>query len=177
MSSLETHIEAILFYVAEPITVGELAQLLDCTLADIEVALVSLSTALADRGVRLVRVGEIVELRTAGESASFVEKLCEDELSRELSRASLETLAVVLYEGPVTRSEIDYIRGVLSQSSIRVLTSRGLIEKIVEHAGKRGTFYRITTEALAHLGVGAVEELPGYEHIRAEIALGRSSGE
>ena len=180
---LETHIEALLFYVAEPIAVGELARLLDRPTTDVETALTALDARLADRGIRLMRFGENVELRTAGESAPFIEKLREDELSRELSRASLETLAVVLYEGPVTRSEIDHTRGVQSQSSIRALSSRGLIEKITEHNGKRGSFYRATTETLGHLGIRDIKELPAYadtlsqlkQHTRATEPLARAS--
>ncbi|MDP3735198.1 MAG: SMC-Scp complex subunit ScpB [bacterium] len=169
MPFLETHIEAILFYVTEPMSVGELACLFACTTAEIEIALTALDAALAERGVRLVRIGESVELRAAREAAPLIEKLRQDELSRELSRASLETLAVVLYQGPVTRSEIEYIRGVQSQSSIRLLAGRGLIQKISEYGSKRGTFYRATTEALAHVGLSRVEELPDYEKTQAVL--------
>ncbi len=175
MLSLEMRIEALLFYAAEPMTVAELARLLETSVADIETAIAALDAALRERGVRLVRMGESVELRTAGESAPFIEKLRQDELSRELSRASLETLAFVLYQGPVTRTEIEYIRGVQSQSSIRVLGNRGLIEKITEHDGKRGIFYRATTEALAHLGVSRVEELAGYEEVRDALCKQRQA--
>jgi segregation and condensation protein B len=167
--SIESSAEALLFYTAEPVAVPDLARLLGVGKEETLEALKRLQTALEGRGIQLVRIGECVELRTAPAAASLIEKLREDELSHELSRASLETLAFVLYEGPATRSEVEYARGVQSQSTLRALASRGLIEKTTERKGAGGVFYRATTAALAHFGLTSPEELPDYGEVRGEI--------
>jgi segregation and condensation protein B len=83
--------------------------------------------------------------------------------------AGLETLSIVLYLGPVSRSEIDYIRGVNSNFILRNLLMRGLVERIEHETDKRSLKYRPTFELLSFLGIGSVEELPEYETTRAEI--------
>ena len=94
----------------------------------------------------------------------------EKELSREIGEAGLEVLAIVLYRGPSTRSQIDYIRGVNTSSTVRTLLARGLIERASNPNDSREYLYRPTTELLAHLGVSGVTDLPDCATISSELA-------
>ena len=86
-----------------------------------------------------------------------------------MGKAGLETLSIILYQGPITRSEIDYIRGVNSNFILRNLLVRGLIEKIVSPKDTRSFMYRPTFELLQHIGVSKIENVPDYQKIRTEI--------
>ena len=166
--SLDAQIEAILFFHAEPIEISELARLLGISETELTVAFETLETRLKNGGTRVVRDEKNISLATASEAAPLIKKFRTEELSRDLSKAALETLSIVLYRAPVSRMEIDHIRGVNSQTILRTLAIRGLIER-VEDASGRSTQYRPTLDLLAHLGVARIEELPEYAAFREEI--------
>lgn len=159
---LEQKIEAILFFKNEPVSHKELAKLLDTNLDEVKKALGELQNFYTDRGIVLVDDGESVVFGTHKEASSFIEQLQKEELSRELGRAGLETLSIILYKGPVSRREVDYIRGVNSGFIIRNLLIRGLVERTEGEAGERSFSYKPTLELLRHLGVKNREELPEY---------------
>ncbi len=131
-------------------------------------AVAVLHESLAQTGLSVIETEEDLELRTAPEAADIVKKFRESELSKDLGKAGLETLAAIAYRAGSTRGEIDWIRGVNSSASLRTLLIRGLIEGKEDPADKRRIRYSITTEALAHLGVSRVEELPRYEELSKE---------
>ncbi len=164
-------IEAILFAAGEPLEKNRLASLLQVKLEDLAVALKALTNQLEGRGLSLVETDDAVELRTNAAASEIVKKLRESELSRDLGRASLETLAVIAYQGGATRSEVDWVRGVNSSASMRTLLLRGLIDGSEDPADKRRVRYRLTTDALATLGVTSATGLPRYE----ELARGATS--
>ncbi|MGE5540933.1 MAG: SMC-Scp complex subunit ScpB [Bacillota bacterium] len=163
-------LEAVLFASGEPIAKKRLATLLSLSPADLDGAAATLREALQDRGLVLIETEDELELRTAAEAAETVKALRESELSRDLGKASLETLAVILYRGSATRGEIDWVRGVNSAAAVRSLTLRGLIERTEDAADKRRARYKPTVDALAHLGVGRKEDLPRYEEFTKTIA-------
>jgi segregation and condensation protein B len=167
--TLEARLEAILFWRAEPVAVGALAQWVKEPLPAVEAALESLAKNLTGRGVQLVRSGGVVALATHPAAAPIVEELQRGELAGDLGAAALETLATVVYRSPVTRSEIDYVRGVNSSYILRQLTARGLIER-AEAAGTRGYAYQPTIELLQQLGLKDWSELPDYETARTRLA-------
>lgn len=169
MSSLSAKLEAILFWKGEPEKVTRLAESVGEPPAAVREALGELETALEGRGLRLLCTDDEVALTTAPEAAEFIEAMRRDELSRDLGKAGAETLAVVLYKGPTTRAEIEYIRGVNCASILRSLMIRGLIEKIPSPEREKSFLYRASVELLTSLGVTKVEELPEYERARAEI--------
>ena len=115
----------------------------------------------------LVETATEVVLRTAPEASALVKKLRESELTRDLGKASMETLAVIAYQAGTTRGEIDWVRGVNSSTSIRTLLMRGLIEGREDERDKRRIRYALTTEALAHLGLSRIENLPRYAELSA----------
>jgi segregation and condensation protein B len=103
-----------------------------------------------------------VELVTAPELDALIESLRRDEMKRDIGKAGAETLAIILYKGPITRAEIDRIRGVNSAFIVRNLLVRGLIAR--EQAGK-GNVFSVTPTLLAHLGITSKAELPEYAKI------------
>jgi len=167
--NLEKKIESILFWKAEPIKVSELAQILQLKDREINEALKTLQERLSDRGLSLIINDNKVALVTCPEASDIIEKLHKEELTKDLSKATLETLTIVLYRGPMRRSEIDYIRGVNSQFTLRALLVRGLIEKKIDEKDERAYIYSTTIDTLAHLGVSNVEELPDYESVNTDI--------
>ncbi len=160
-------LEALLFASGEPLEKKQLAKFLGIKDNELAVALDVLSASLKGHGVVVVETREEVELRTAPEAAVVVKKLRESELSRDLGKASMETLAVITYQEGATRGEIDWVRGVNSSASLRTLLMRGLIEGREDERDKRRVRYSITTEALAHLGLTRAVDLPRAAELRA----------
>lgn len=171
----EAMIEALLFWRAEPISFTELGQALSLDEGSLRTALDTLAGSLMDRGLRLLELNGEVSLVTAPEASELIERMTRDELSKDLGKASLETLSVVLYQGPVGKAEIDYIRGVNSHHSLRSLMVRGLIERVSHPHDQRSFLYRATSDLLAHLGITHLEELPEYAQLRSEIATLRTA--
>lgn len=158
---ISQQIEALLFFKGEPVTAAFLSKTLGITEDEARTGLDTLEQSLSGRGIILMRNGEEYMLGTAPQMGVTLEKLLKDEISKELGKAGLETLAIVLYRGPVLRSEINYLRGVNSNYILRALLIRGLIEKVEQ--GGRSTAYRPTFELLSYMGVSKVEDLPGYD--------------
>lgn len=166
--NLENQIEAVLFFKNEPVTKKELAKIFGIKLPEVEKALRSLEESLVGRGVVLVSNNDEVVLGTHPELASLIESVQKEEYSRSLGKAGLETLAIVLYKGPVSRKEIDYIRGVNSGYILRTLLVRGLIER-VELEGARGPAYQATLKLLEHLGLRNIKDLPEFESVTSSL--------
>ncbi len=163
------HIEAILFYKAAPVGVSELARILGVSEDEIANGLNELEANLATRGVRLLRKGDEVLLGTAPDASAQIEALIKDELAKDLGKAGLETLSIVLYRGPISRADIDYIRGVNSTFVLRNLLIRGLVERVAHPTDQRAYLYQATFELLGYLGVTRIEELPEYTEVNSEI--------
>lgn len=169
-------IEALLFASGEPIEKKRLGEMLGLTEKEFVTALGALSNSLEDRGVTLIETATEIELRTSAEASDIVKKFRENEFSRDLGSASLETLAVIAYREGATRSEIDWVRGVNSSTSLRTLLLRGLIEGREDERDKRRVRYSLTTDALAHLGVSRADELPRAAELRtAAVAVAEES--
>lgn len=163
--NLQNKIEAILFFKGEPVSIKKLADILKVQREEIEVAINELRNDLnnAGRGIVLQEKDGEITLGTAPEYADLIEHLQKEELNKDLSKASLETLSIVLYKNGVSRSEIDYIRGVNSTFTLRILSVRGLVEKIADPKDARRFIYRPSFELLSYLGITKVEDLPDYE--------------
>ena len=163
---LKSKIEALLFFKGEPLSVKKIADILKENIEDVNLAISNLKIDKETSGLCLVTNGEDVTLGTNPKMNVFLEDMRKEELSRDLSKASLETLSIILYkEGSknVTRSEIDYIRGVNSSFILRNLLVRGLIEKTVDKNDARRYVYRPTLDTLQFMGITEIKELPDYE--------------
>lgn len=166
---LNAKLEAILFYKGEPVSRKRLCDMLGCDEAGLAEAATALRSSLGGRGIELVESEEGYVLGTASALAPLIETVRREELSRDLGKAGLETLAIVLYKGPISRREIDYIRGVNSAFIVRNLMVRGLVERIEGGGKERGYLYGPTTELLMHMGISRREDLPEYDAVRREI--------
>ena len=168
--NLPQKIEAVLFWKAEPISMKKLASLLGTDLTSVKAGLSDLEASLQGRGLALVQTDDEVMMGTAKELAPLIEQLTKDELARDLGKAGLETLSIVLYQGPISRADIDHIRGVNSQFILRALLIRGLVERIDNPGDARSFLYKATLDTLAHLGLGKIADLPEYDQVRNDIA-------
>ena len=166
---LEQKIEAMLFFKGEPISRKKIAEFLGAGQVEVNEALEKLKENLKGRGIVLLEKENEITLGTAPELSSLMEKLQKEELNKELSKASLETLSIILYNNGVNRSEIDYIRGVNSSFILRALCVRGLVEKSVDPKDSRRFIYRPTFELFSFMGVKSAEELPDYKQVNSSI--------
>jgi len=158
---LASLVESLLFVAGEPVTLEQLARALEVEKAQIEEALSRLASIYDGRGLRLQRQEEQVQLVTAPEAAPYIERFLGLELSAKLSTAALETLAIIAYRQPVTRAQIEAVRGVNCDSVLRTLLHHGLIEPVgrLEQVG-RPILYGTTFEFLRCFGLGDLSELP-----------------
>ncbi|MFA4890332.1 MAG: SMC-Scp complex subunit ScpB [Candidatus Paceibacterota bacterium] len=169
MDNLDNHIEALLFLKGEPMTAKQLAKILGTSEKDVKDAIDFLSQKLSDRGIRLIKKDDSFVLTTSPDSSNFAKVLIEEEFNNELSKASLEVLSIIAYKGPVSRSEVDYIRGVNSAFTVRNLMVRGLAERIVNPKDSRSFLYRPSFQLLQHLGISGIKELPEFDNLNQKI--------
>ena len=163
MPNIEKNIESILLFKNEPVSFLELSKALEVSLEEIEKAIHSLQEFYKNRGLVVITHNNKVSFGTNKESSDLIERMQKEELSRDLGKAGLETLSIILYKGPVSRREIDYIRGVNSGFIVRNLLIRGLIEKSESESGERSFSYSPTLMLLRHLGVNKREEIPEFD--------------
>lgn len=159
--SLRSQIESLLFVANEPVLLDQLASVLEVTPEQLEEALKVLSYEYAHRGIRLQRQGQRIQMVTAPEAADPIRRFLGLELSGKLSPAALETLAIVAYRQPVTRAEVEAVRGVNSDSVLRTLINRGLVEEQgrLEQVG-RPIVFGTTFDFLQQFGLSSLDQLP-----------------
>lgn len=159
--SLSVKLEALLFVAGEPVTTAQLATALDVAPSVIERGLNELDASLSARGLRLQRHAGRVQLTTAPQLAELIERFLGLEATTHLSRAALETLAMIAYQQPVTRPQIDSIRGVNSDSMLKSLLHKNLILESGRTDGPgRPILYSTTPEFLQHFGLSSILEMP-----------------
>lgn len=152
---------ALLFVAEGPVSPAQLAQALEVTPAEIEPALAAVDSWLHAGGLALQRQGGWVQIVTAPDMAPQVERFLGLDLSSRLSAAALEVLAIIAYRQPVTRAQIEAVRGVNCDGVLRTLVTKGLIGEIgrLEQPG-RPILYGTTFEFLQHFGLQRVQDLP-----------------
>jgi segregation and condensation protein B len=167
--SLQAQLESLLFVATEPLFIERLADLLEVELEELEQALVILRHEYVDRGMRIQHKGRRVQMVSAPEASDIVRRLLGLELTGKLSPAALETLAIVAYRQPITRAEIEAVRGVNSDSVLRTLINRGLIEELgrLDQAG-RPIIFGTTFDFLQQFGITSLEHLPPLEELTAQ---------
>ncbi len=156
-------IEAILFVAGEPVNVKEIQRALEVTEDETRQAIDALDSDYSyhRRGITLKRFGQHIQLSTRAEYAPYVERLLQPIQKQSLSQSALETLAVVAYKQPVTRLDIEAVRGVKCDYSVQSLVNKGLIEEVGrKEALGRPILYGTTDKFLAHFGLSSLEELP-----------------
>ena len=159
--SLPALLEGLLFVAAEPVAPAQLAAALDLNVTAVEKGLEELEAQLQTRGLRLQRHSGRLQLTTAAEMAESVERFLGLDATSRLSRAALETLAIIAYQQPVTRPGVDAVRGVNSDGVIKSLLSKGLLQEVGRSDGPgRPILYGTTPEFLQHFGLNGLSELP-----------------
>ena len=166
---LPKKIETILFFRGEPISKKNLAKLTGASDLEVNAAVEELKNAMRDRGVILIDGGEEVMLGTSPDLSELIESISKEDTEKDLTKAALETLSIILYRAPVSRSEIDFIRGVNSTFILRNLLVRGLIKRKLDVGDKRSYVYEPSLHLLAHLGVPSVNEIPQYQEVADKI--------
>lgn len=161
---LASLIESLLFVADRPVTVESLAAALEVSIEEVESALAELPARYEGRGIRLQRQGGRVQLASAPEAGPYVERFLGLEAFTRLSGAALETLSIVAYRQPVTRAQIEAIRGVNSDGVLRSLVRRGLLEESgrAETAG-RPILYGTTFDFMQQFGLQSTHDLPEWQ--------------
>ena len=173
-TNLKYALEAMLFASGEPLSINAMAQTLEITPSETKKLLNELKDEYdyAQRGIRLMRMDNKYQMLSRNEYFDYIKKILHIAPASFLSQAALETLSIVAYKQPVTRSDIEYIRGVQSSSSLDLLVDRGLVRA----SGKldlpgRPSGYETTEEFLKMLNISSLNELPSYEEFRNGIQL------
>lgn len=161
LEHLSRILESLLFVADEPLSLGELSELTETEPEAIEKAMAMLQETLRGRGLMAIRSGDSFQLDTIPESTPFVERYLGDGHHNSLSAAALETLAIIAYRQPITRAQIDAIRGVDSAGVTRTLLARSLIRPLgrLQQAG-RPMVLGTTFEFLEYFGLESLDELP-----------------
>lgn len=158
-------IEALLFVASGPATISQISEALSIPVKEVESALGELQkTYEQNRGISIQNHGGRVQLTTSAEYAEDIERFLGIESTSRLSRAGIETMAIIAYKQPITRPGIDAIRGVSSDGVIKSLLSKGLIQEVGRAEGPgRPILFSTTTEFLQHFGLNSLEQLPPYD--------------
>ena len=161
---LKSLVESLLFVAEGPVAIAALARALEVEPEKVDEALAELKSDYAERGVRVQRARDKVQLVSAPDAATVIQKFLGIDGSGHLSAAALETLAIIAYRQPITRPAIESVRGVNCDGVIHSLLTRGLIQEVgrMETAG-RPILYATTFDFLQHFGLRDVEDLPPLE--------------
>ncbi|NJN15836.1 MAG: SMC-Scp complex subunit ScpB [Oscillochloris sp.] len=157
-------LESLLFVAGEPVTIAQLARALELPGDAVEAALSALTEACRTRGVRVQRHGDSVQLVSAPEAARVIGRFLGVQAGGRLSTAALEVLAIIAYRQPITRAQIDAVRGVDSSGTIRALLARDMIAEAgrLESVG-RPILYATTAQFLQQFGLTNLTDLPEIE--------------
>ena len=163
---LPSLLEALLFVADQPASLSDLARALGVSPAEAETGLAALAEALRGRGLRLQRQGQQFQLVTAPEASSYVERFLGAARDQRLSRAALETLAIIAYRQPISRAAIEAVRGVSCERAIATLKLRGLVEEVGRADGPgRPALLGTTLRFLEYFGLERPEDLPPLEEL------------
>lgn len=175
--SLESTLEALLFIAPGPVTPDQLAEVVEIPVNQVVATLTSMVEKYEnERGLRLQFHGGRVQLTSAPEIAPLAEKFLGLDVTARLSRAALEALSIVAYRQPVTRPEIDSVRGVNSDGVLRSLLNKGLVQEVGRaEAPGRPILFGTTTEFLQHFGIDSLQKLPPLEPVEP-VETGDGSG-
>lgn len=166
IEKLKSIIESILFISGEPVKISRLQKISSAAKPEVENAIMLLQGEYADgRGMVILKKEDEVQMATTPENSEIVSDLVKSEIQENLSQAALEVLSIVAYRGPITRTDIEAIRGVNCTFTLRSLLMRGLLERAGNPKDNRGYLYKISFEFLKRLGVSSAESLPDWENL------------
>ena len=168
---LKSILESLLFISGKPQSAKELAKFLEQPQGEVEACLSELVAEKREGGIVILESNGEYQMSTNPENSAQVKNFLNAELREKLTDATVEVLGIIAYRQPISKAEIEAIRGVNSQYSVRHLLMRGLIEKVSNPNDARSVYYQTTTEFLQHLGLGSVKDLPAFEELVAQVKL------
>ncbi len=174
---IKSIIESILFVSGEPIKIKKIALIANLKVEEVKNGIESLKQDLisANRGIRIIEKDGEVQLATNSKNAEYINDFLKNEMEQGLTRSSLETLSIVAYRGPLTRIEVEQVRGVNCTFALRYLLLRGLIERIENPNDARSWHYKISFDFLKKLNFARIEDLPRYEELKKEAEKNESN--
>lgn len=168
---LKPQLESILFVSSKPLHTKQLSKFLQSPDDEVRAALTELQRDRQHAGIIVLEANGYWQMATNAENVETVKNFLNSDLREKLTDATVEVLAIIAYRQPISKAEIEAIRGVNSQYSIRHLLMRGLIEKVPNPHDARGSLYQVTTEFLQHLGIQSIGDLPDFEKLVDHIKL------
>ncbi|MBO5734348.1 MAG: SMC-Scp complex subunit ScpB [Clostridia bacterium] len=181
--NIDAVIESLLFVSGDGLAISQIAEILEITEEETKKQVDKLKVFYKDnkRGIEIVEYDGYIQLKTPGDNFLYVTKLAESKRKQPLSPAALEALSIVAYHQPVTRSSVEFIRGVNSDGPMSRLVERGLIEETGRlDAPGRPILYSTTKEFLRSFGLSSLKDLPDIEDLAAQfpyLAVEEASGE
>jgi len=166
--NLKSIIETILFVRAEPTDIKTLVKHTKHSEEEVRAVLAELIREYSKRGFVLLEKDGSWQLASNPANGIYIEELARSEFTQELSQSSLETLAIIAYKCPISRIEVDYLRGVNSSFTVRNLLMRGLIERVENPKDARSYLYQATFDFLKHFGLTSMQELPQFEKFHTQ---------
>ncbi|NCN07171.1 SMC-Scp complex subunit ScpB [Candidatus Falkowbacteria bacterium] len=165
-TQLKNNIESLLFISHKPLSIGDLTKVTSSTADEVKSVILEIEQEYQTKagGIEMIRIGDKHQFVTSSESSEAVKKFIKSEITGELTKPSLETLTIIAYRGPISKAELELIRGVNCSVILRNLLMRGLIEA-KEDPKKMIVFYSITFEFLKYLGLSKIEDLPDFEKL------------
>ena len=167
--NIKSIIETILFVRAEPTDIKTLIKHSKHSEEEVRAILAELTREYSERGFVLLEKDDSWQFASNPANGSYIEELIKNEFSQELSRSALETLAIIAYKGPISRIEIEYLRGVNSSFTVRNLLMRGLVERVENPKDARSYLYQTTFDFLKHFGLMRMQELPRFEEFKKRV--------
>ncbi|MDO8261189.1 MAG: SMC-Scp complex subunit ScpB [Candidatus Magasanikbacteria bacterium] len=169
---VKSQIESLLFISAKPMSIAKLAELIKVDEKEIKKAGDELVEDYKEnkRGIQIIKNGSKYQMASSPENARLIQEFVNDETTGELSRPSLETLTIIAYRGPISKANLDRIRGVNCSLILRNLLLRGLIE-VKEDKQASESFYNVSFDFIRFLGINDVVELPEYERLHKDDTI------
>jgi segregation and condensation protein B len=171
IEKLKSIIESILFIAGEPVKIGRITKITKKSKAEVENAVTALQNEYSTRGLAIIRKEDMAEMATSAENSEFVSELVKSEIQENLSQAALEVLSIVAYKAPISRADVEAIRGVNSSFTLRSLLLRGLLDRIDNPKDNRGYLYKISFDFMKHLGIDSIEKLPDWEALSQDSRI------
>jgi segregation and condensation protein B len=171
MNNLTSKIQSILFVAGKPLSLKEIAKILDADLDAVSTSLAELAELHKESGIVLIESAGDWQFVTNAKNSTEVKNFLNAELREKLTDATIETLAIIAYRQPISKGEIEAIRGVNCQYSLRHLLIRGLIQKTPNPQDSRQMLYETTLEFLQHMGIASIKDLPEFESLVEKIRL------
>lgn len=172
--SIKSEIESLLFISAKPMSARQLAGLTKKNEKEIAQAGDDLVNEYKEnkKGIQIIKDGSKYQMVSSPENAKLIQEMIKDETSGELSRPSLETLTIIAYRGPISKLDLDRIRGVNCSLILRNLLIRGLAEAKFDKQ-KQETYYSVTINFIKFLGINEIKELPDFERLHKDDTIDR----